>query len=134
MNQLFSITLPVSDLSKSVAFFKALGFSQNPQFSGDNAACIAISEAVILMLCTHSTFAEFSPKAICDTSKAAQALFAIGCESRAQVDERIAKAREAGGTIYEESVDYGFMYHSSFADPDGHLWGLNYMSGTPPQN
>ena len=117
-----------------MAFFKALGFSLNPQFTGDTAGCIAISETVSVMLLPHSRFSEFSPKAICDTSKAVEVLFAIGCESRAQVDDMVAKAREAGGTIYEESVDYGFMYHGSFADLDGHLWGLNYMSSTPPQS
>ncbi len=134
MNQPVFITLAVADVSKSMAFFKALGFSHNPQFTGDGATCIAISETFFVMLCTPPTFSQFSPKPICDTAKANEVLIAISCESRAQVDDRIAKAGEAGGTIYEKSVDYGFMYHGSFADPDGHLWALNYMSDTPPQS
>ena len=40
------LTLPVADLPRSVAFFKALGFNHNPQFSDDTAACIVISEAI----------------------------------------------------------------------------------------
>jgi predicted lactoylglutathione lyase len=134
MNRHLSVTLPVASLSKSLAFFKALGFSHNPQFTGDAAACIVINETVFVMLLPQAKFSEFSPKAICDTSKAAEVLLGISCESRAQVDDMIAKAGEAGGTIYEQSVDYGFMYHGSFADPDGHLWALNYMNGAPPQS
>ena len=34
INQVF-LTLPVADLQRSVAFFKALGFTHNPQFSDD---------------------------------------------------------------------------------------------------
>jgi predicted lactoylglutathione lyase len=126
MNRTIFITLPVANLPKSQAFFTALGFSLNPQFTGDEAACIVISETIFVMLAPHSKFSELSPKPICDT-KFAEVLLAITCESRAQVDDMISKAAEAGGAIHERSVDYGFMYHGSFADPDGHLWGLNYM-------
>jgi predicted lactoylglutathione lyase len=127
------MTLPVADVSKSVAFFKALGFSLNPEFTGEGVACIAISETFFVMLCPEAKFTEFSPKPMCDTSKAVEMLLAITCESRAQVDEMIAKAEASGGTIHERSVDYGFMYHGSFTDPDGHSWGLNYMSATRPE-
>ncbi|HTI68944.1 MAG TPA: VOC family protein [Candidatus Limnocylindria bacterium] len=133
MNRQIYITLAVADVSKSAAFFKALGFSLHPQFTGESAACIVISETIFVMLATPSGFVEFSPKPPCDTSKVVEALFAITCESREQVDDLVAKAAAAGGAIHEKSVDYGFMYHGSFADPDGHLWALNYMSPTPPQ-
>lgn len=134
MNKHVTITLPVADLSRSKAFFEALGFPSTPQFACDDAASFVISESAFVMLIPHPKFAEISPKAICDTSKAVEVLFAIGCESREKVDELVAKAGEAGGIVHEQSVDYGFMYHASFADPDGHLWGLNYMTGTPPQS
>jgi uncharacterized protein len=134
MNNPVSITLPVADVPRSQAFFQALGFSPNPQVTGEAAALIVISETVSVMLLSRAKFAEFSPKPICDTSNAVEVLFGLGCGSRAEVDDLIAKAGRAGGTIHEQSVDYGFMYHASFADPDGHLWALNYMSGTPPQS
>lgn len=132
MSKSIAITLPVADVSKSSAFFKALGFSHNPQFSGDSATCIVISDSISVMLLAREKFTEFSPKPVCDPSTA-EALFAIGCESRAQVDDLVARAGKAGGKIHEQSVDYGFMYHGSFADLDGHLWALNHLSGTPPQ-
>jgi len=68
MSKQIVITLPVANLPKSMAFFKALGFSHNPQFTGDTAALIVISETIFVMLLTHPKFSEFSPKAICDTS------------------------------------------------------------------
>ena len=133
MSRQIYITLPVADVSKSLAFFKTLGFSDRQEFTSDTTACIVISEAIFVMLLAHSRFTELSPKPACDTSKAAEMLLAITCESRAQVDDLVTKAGEAGATIHERSVDYGFMYHGSFADLDGHLWGLNYMNPTTPQ-
>jgi predicted lactoylglutathione lyase len=133
MNRQVFITLPVAELSKSVAFFNAIGFSLNPAFTGEGAACIAISETFFVMLCPQAKFTEFSPKPMCDTSRAVEMLLAITCESRAQIDQMITRAEASGATIHERSVDYGFMYHSSFTDPDGHCWGLNYMNATPPQ-
>ena len=127
------INLPISDLPRSLAFFKALGYSHNPQFTDDTAACIVISESIHVMVLTHDKFRMFTPKAICDTSKETEVLLCLSCESRQQVEELVRKAVAAGGSTYAEPKDYGFMYQHSFADPDGHQWELVYMSGMPPQ-
>lgn len=124
------ITLAVTDLPRSLAFWKALGYSQNPLIS-DAAACIVISEDIHIMLLTHPKFREFSPKDICDTSKHLEVLHSLTCESRAQVDDLVRKAIAAGGSTIEEPQDYGFMYHHGFVDPDGHCWGLNHINETP---
>ena len=115
-----------------MAFFKALGWTLNPQWSGDTAACFVVSEAIYLMLSTHEKFREFTPKAVCDTSKAVEALFCLSCESRTEVDDLVAKALAAGGTTYDKPEDLGFMYSHSFVDPDGHGWGLFHLSTPPP--
>ena len=133
MNTQIYINLPVVDLPRSIAFFKALGFSLNPQFNDDTAACIVISEHIHVMALTHPKFREFSTKAICDTSKAVEMELTLTCESRDEVDAHVAKAVAAGGSTSEEPKDYGFMYQHGFADPDGHNWGLIHMSATPPQ-
>jgi predicted lactoylglutathione lyase len=62
------LNIPVADLPKSKAFFRALGFSENPQVTGDTGAMIVISETISLVLTTHSRFREFTPKAVCDTT------------------------------------------------------------------
>lgn len=133
MSKQIFINLPVADLPKSMAFFKALGFSHNPQFTDDTAACIVISETIFVMLLTHSKFRDFTPKSICDTTKSAEVLLCLSCESRLQVEDLVAKALAAGGLIYANPKDYGFMYQHSFSDPDGHQWELIHMSAMPPQ-
>ncbi|WP_026852778.1 VOC family protein [Geothrix fermentans] len=130
INQVF-LNLPVADLQRSIAFFEALGFTQNPQFSGDSAACIVISDAMSVMLATHAKFREFTPKAVCDTHQAVEVLISLSCDSRERVDELVAKALAAGGSTYDEPEDFGFMYTHSFVDPDGHGWGLLHLVSQP---
>ena len=133
MSRQVFINLPVADLPRSIAFFKALGFSHNPQFTDDAGACIVVSDTILVMLLTHARFRNFTPKAICDTSKAVEVLLTLSCESREQVDGLVAKAVAAGGSTYDKPEDYGFMYTHSFVDPDGHGWGLVHMSAMPTQ-
>jgi Predicted lactoylglutathione lyase len=127
------INLPVADLPKSLAFFEALGFSRNPQLGDETGGCIVISDTIFVMLTTHARFQEFTPKAICDTSKAVEVLLNLQCESRDEVDGLVAKALAAGGSTYDKPEDLGFMYSHSFVDPDGHGWGLFHISATPAQ-
>ena len=130
INQIF-LTLPVANLRKSIAFFKALGFALNQPFSDDTAACIVINDHLSVMLGTHEKFRTFTPKAVCDTSQAVEVLISLGCDTRERVDELVAKALAAGGTTYDEPEDLGFMYSHSFVDPDGHGWGVLHMASQP---
>lgn len=126
VKQIF-LTLPVAHLHKSIAFFEALGFSPNPQFSDETAACIVINEHTSVMLGTHEKFRAFTPKAVCDTSQAIEVLISLSCDTRERVDELVAKALAAGGTTHDAPEDLGFMYSHSFIDLDGHGWGVLYM-------
>ena len=134
MSKQVFINLPVADLPKSIAFFKALGFSHNPQMNDDTGACIVVSDTIFVMLTTHARFRNFTPKAVCDTSKAVEVLLNLSCESRDEVDGLVAKALAAGGSTYDKPEDLGFMYSHSFVDPDGHGWGIFHMSDMPAQN
>ena len=131
MSKQIFLNLPVSDLPKSLAFFKALGFENNPQFSSDSGECIVISDTIFIMLCTRERFRDFTPKDICDTSKAVEMLINLNCESREEVDGLVAKALAAGGSTYDKPEDLGFMYSHSFVDLDGHGWGLFHMTAMP---
>jgi len=133
MSRQIFLNLPVSNLAKSMAFYKALGFSNNPQMSGDDAACIVISDTIFVMLATHEKFREFTPKAVCDTSKAVEVLINLSCESPEEVDALVARALAAGGSTYDKPEDLGFMYSHSFLDLDGHGWGLFHMSAMQGQ-
>lgn len=133
MTKQIFINLPVANLEKSITFFKALGFSPNPQFSDDAGACIVVSDTIFVMLLTHARFSNFTPKAICNTREAAEVLLTLSCESREEVNALVAKAVAAGGSTHDAPEDYGFMYTHSFVDPDGHGWGLIYMSSMSNQ-
>ena len=121
------INLPVKDLPKSVQFFKALGYSFNPRFTDDTAACMVISDDIHVMLLTHAKFEQVTSRKVCDATKANEVVICPSCESRRHVDDMIAKAVAAGGAACGDPDDYGFMYSHGFQDPDGHLWNLIHM-------
>jgi predicted lactoylglutathione lyase len=121
------VNLPVKDLKKSVAFFTGLGFTFNPQFTDDTATCMIVSEDIYVMLLTEAKFKSFTPKAICDTSKATEVLVCLSAESRGKVDEMVRKALSGGGKPHREAQDHGFMYEHGFQDPDGHIWEIAWM-------
>src|SRR5688572_2079180 len=96
------VNLPIKDLKKSMAFFTAIGLKNNPQFTDDTAACMVISDDIYLMILTHEKFKSFTPKAIADATKSSEVLTALTCDSRAQVEDLVAKALAVGGSKYSE--------------------------------
>ena len=122
------VNLPVKDLKRSVAFFTALGYTFNPQFTDENATCMIVSEEhIYVMLLVDAYFQTFTSKTIVDAKTSTEVLLCLSCESRAQVDELVAKAVAAGGTTPTPAKDHGFMYQHAYQDLDGHVWELVYM-------
>ena len=122
------VNLPVKDLKKSMDFFSQLGFSFNLQFTDEKAACLIINDgSIYVMLLTEQMFRNFTKKEIADATKTTEVIIALDIESREKVDEMVKKAAEAGGSIYADPQDHGWMYQHGFEDPDGHLWELLYM-------
>jgi uncharacterized protein len=121
------VNFPVHDLKQSMEFFAKLGFTFNPQFTDDTAACMVVGEDSYVMLLTHDKFKIFTPKALCDAATSTEVLVALSAESRANVDAMVRQAVAAGGTTYSEPQDHGFMYGHGFQDLDGHLWEVFYM-------
>ena len=121
------VNLPVKNLNDSTAFFSQLGYSFNPQFTDETAACMVVSEDIYVMLLTEEKFKAFTPKPICDARKSTEVLVCLSCESRDGVNGLVSKAVAAGGTTYNEPQDHGFMYGHGFQDLDGHIWELIFM-------
>ncbi|KRE70005.1 VOC family protein [Paenibacillus sp. Soil750] len=121
------VNLPVKDLDKSIAFFTSMGFTFNPQFTDENATCMVISEHIYVMLLVEKYFQTFTKKQISDATKTTEVLVALSFSSREEVNELIEKAVAAGGTLYSDPNDLGFMYQHSFQDLDGHQWELFWM-------
>ncbi len=121
------INLAVRDLKKSMEFFSALGFEFNPKFTDDKAACMIVNDAAYVMLLSEPFFKGFTRRELCDTANATEALLAISCDSKADVDEMVRKAIDGGGTRAMDAQDHGFMYGWSFYDLDGHHWEVMWM-------
>jgi predicted lactoylglutathione lyase len=126
------LNLPVKDVAAAQRFYTGLGYSINPQFTGENSACVVISEHITAMLLAEPHFKEFTTNEITDATKATQVIMALSAESRAVVDEVADKALAAGGSEPKAPQDHGFMYVRSFTDLDGHHWELIWMNTTTP--
>lgn len=121
------INLPVKNLKRSVDFFTHLGFTFDPRFTDDNATCMIIADNIFAMLLVEPYFKTFTGKEICDAHQHTEVLIALDASSREEVDDMVKKAVAAGGTLYAEPQDHGWMYQHSFADPDGHQWEIAFM-------
>src|SRR5688500_20403963 len=86
------VNLAVRDLKRSMDFFSRLGFTFNPKFTDENAACMILSSEGYVMLLREPFFKTFTKRDVCDTSRQNEALLALSCESRTEVDE-IVKTR-----------------------------------------
>jgi hypothetical protein len=127
MHKQIYVNLPVKDLQRTMDFFSALDFSFEPKFTDEKAACLIIGENIYAMLLLETFFQTFTEKQICNARQNTEVIVCISCASRAEVDDLVAKAAAAGGTIPREPQDYGFMYSHGFEDLDGHLWELIAM-------
>lgn len=126
--QMIFVNLPVTDLSKSIAFYRAIGFSQNTQFSDETSACMVLSDTISVMLLTHSKWQSFTKRTISDAKKSAQMLLALSRNSKAEVDSMVENGSKTGGVADPNPVqDLGFMYGRSLEDPDGHIWETFWM-------
>jgi len=121
------LNLPVRDLRQSMEFFGRLGFEFNQQFTDEKAACMVVSEEGYVMLLGAPFFKTFTRNEICNTGTHTEGIFALSCDSRAEVDDMVRKAIAAGGKHAMVPQDHGFMYEWSFYDPDGHHWGVIWM-------
>lgn len=127
MSKMIFVNLPVKNLAASMAFYKALGFSNNPHFTDDTAACMVWSESIHVMLLTHAKWSTFTTRPI-PPATSSEVLLAISFDSRDAVDGVNTAAASNGGTAdINPKQDLGFMYVRSLADLDGHVWEAMWM-------
>lgn len=121
------VNLPVADLKKSIAFYEALGWKNNPQFTDDTAACMVISDTIYVMLLTHPKFKAFTPRIVSDAFNYTEVMNALSVNNKDEVHSMMEKALANGGSEIRDPQDYGFMFSRSFGDPDGHIWEMFWM-------
>lgn len=121
------VNLPIKDMARSQAFFKALGYEFNPQFTNEQGASLVLGENLFAMLLVEDFFRTFTAKTIADARESTEVIVCLSCDSREEVDALVAKALAAGGKAPRPAVDHGFMYGHGFEDLDGHTWELVHM-------
>ncbi|PQA93953.1 glyoxalase/bleomycin resistance/extradiol dioxygenase family protein [Chryseobacterium shigense] len=125
INQIY-VNLPVKDVQKTKEFWTQLGFSINEQMSNEKSVCVVMKEdQIYVMFLTEESFQTFSERPV-PKGDTTQVLVAISLDSRAEVDQVVNTALENGATQHEEPQDYGWMYHNSFWDINGHGWNVMF--------
>ena len=133
LGRMLYVQLPVADLERSKAFFAKLGFSYDPKFSDETAACMPVGEQAIVMLLGHETFAQYAHLPTGDPTTHTQALYCFGVSARDEVDTVADAALAAGASEADSPEDHGFMYTRSFFDLDGHPWQVMWMDPAAAQ-
>ena len=127
MSKKIFVNLPVADLKKSMDFYTKIGFTNNPAFTDDTAACMVLTEDIYVMLLTHDKFSQFSSKKIIDAKTSSGVINSISVDSLNEVNAMADAALKAGGSEPSAPKDYGFMQQRSFNDLDGNHWEVLYM-------
>ena len=131
MNKQIYVNLPVSDLAKSTTFYKALGFTQNKQFSNENASGMMWSEHIVVMLLKKEYYKTFiGDKEIADTKSTSGVLLALSMESKDAVQNFAEKAKQNGGKYYKTNtgIPEEMMFGYEVEDPDGNTWEPVWMN------
>lgn len=134
MTRMIFVNLPVADLPQSMAFYTALGFTNNPQFSDETAACMVWSDAINVMLLTHAKWQTFTTRPIPNRGSS-EVMLALALDTRDDVDRLVEAGAAAGGSAdLNPPEDHGFMVQRTIADPDGHIWEPFWMdpAAVPP--
>jgi uncharacterized protein len=113
------VTLGVSDLARSRAFYQALGWRTGAAPADD--VVFFQSGGMVLALWGRAQLAEDS--AVADSGGWGGITLAHNVRSPEEVDAVIGEARAAGAEIAREpAATFWGGYSAIFVDPDGHPW------------
>jgi predicted lactoylglutathione lyase len=123
------VTLGVQEVARSVAFYEAIGWERCAS-SMDEIAWFRTADTYIGLFAWDELAADANLKAPTRGSFGGITL-AINVETPGAVDDALAEAVAAGGSILKPGTDLPFGYGGYFADPDGHPWEVCYNPGFP---
>ena len=138
--KIFFITLAVADLNRSVAFYRdGLGWPTEGIVAQDLHDEITGAEGTIAifpldggLLLTLYERANLAKDASLPAGPPSSTEFSVGipARSQAEVDEQLAQAQAAGGTLTAPAHmrPWG-VYSGYFTDPDGHLLEITWNPG-----
>ncbi len=123
------VTLGVRDLPRSVRFYEALGWERCAS-SMDEISWFRTADTYLGLFGWHDLAADANLVSPTRGSFGGITL-AINVETPQAVDEALAAAVAAGGTLLKPGTDLPFGYGGYFADPDGHPWEVAYNPSFP---
>jgi uncharacterized protein len=120
------ITLGATDVPRAVAFYEALGWKGT---TPDNDVFFFQLNGFIFALWSRAKLAEDS--AVSDTGGWGGITLAHNVRTRAEVDQVLAQAAAAGGTVLRSGSETPWGgYSGVFADPEGHAWEVGHGAFT----
>ena len=122
------VNLAVTDLERSVEFFRTLGLTFDERFTDETATAMIVNEQAVVMLLVEDRFRDFTKKQLIDPESQIEAMISLSADSREDVDALADKALVSGGSPASDPIDMDFMYTRSFQDPDGHHWEIVWMN------
>ena len=126
--RLSCVTLGVRDLTRSVAFYRALGWS--PREDDLDDIFFFAAGGLVVALWDRASLAEDS--CVTDSAGWGGITLAHNVRSPSEVDAVLAEAVEAGATLGRAGAptEWG-GYSGVFLDPDGHPWEVAHNPGWP---
>jgi len=121
-----SILLGVKDMERSKRFYKDLGWEVKRDFgisvffesNGGSLVGFYARDGLAEMVGVSPEGSGFSGQ-----------VFTYVVRSEARVDEVIAEAKKAGGTVLKAAAALQWGgYGGTFADPDGYVWSVSYSA------
>lgn len=136
-NHVTLITLGVSDLERSVAFYRdGLGLSTEgivgTEIDHGAVAFFPLQQGLALALWPRESLAHDAGLPV-GPATATEFSIAHNVGSPDEVDAVMAEAEQAGARVVKPAIktDWG-GYAGYFKDPDGHLWEIAYNPGMMP--
>jgi catechol 2,3-dioxygenase-like lactoylglutathione lyase family enzyme len=124
MPQLNAVGIVVSDMAKSIRFYRLLGLDV-PETPDEGHVDTFLPNGVRFMLDTEETVKSFDPEWSPPSGGGHRSALAFRCDSPAEVDAAYARLLESGGTAHKEPWDafWGQRY-AEVKDPDGNVVDL----------
>ncbi|MCW2611464.1 MAG: uncharacterized protein QOC93_2941 [Actinomycetota bacterium] len=124
------VTLGVTDLPRSTAFYSALGWSLSPASSAE-VSFFHTGGGLLALFGEEDLVIESGTLAAVGPGFRGVTL-AINVETPEAVDLAVAEAESAGATVLKRPAGASWGGHIGyFADPDGHVWEVAHNPGFP---
>jgi predicted lactoylglutathione lyase len=122
------LSLPIADRPTSFAFYSAaLGLESFGEVADDGVPeplQFEVNDGLRIMLIPTGGFGWTIGSHEVATPGVSECVLNVSAETDAEVDETMNRAAAAGATIVVPAGQQPWGYTGTFADPDGHLWGI----------